>query len=146
MNKIKLVIVILIVQAVTLKSQNSNFMWFDKPAQYFEETIVLGNGKMGASVFGGTEKETIYLNDATLWSGEPVNANMNPDAYKHLPEIREALYNENYKLADKLNQKLQGSFSQSYAPLGTAYIHFNHNNISNYRRELDLSKAISKIT
>lgn len=146
MNKIKLVIVILVVQAVTLKSQNSNLMWFDKPAQYFEETIVLGNGKMGASVFGGTEKETIYLNDATLWSGEPVNANMNPKAYKHLPEIREALYNENYKLADKLNQKLQGSFSQSYAPLGTAYIHFNHNNISNYRRELDLSKAISKIT
>ena len=61
---------------------------------------------MGATVFGGVESDKIYLNDITLWSGEPVNANMNPEAYKNVPAIRAALKNEDYKLADELNKKL----------------------------------------
>ena len=71
----------------------------------------MGNGKMGASFFGGVKSEKIYLNDATLQSGEPVDANMNPEAYINLPAIREALKNEDYKLADELNRKLQGKYS-----------------------------------
>ena len=82
-------------------AQSDNTLWYNQPAQYFEESLVLGNGKLGASVFGGVNSDMIYLNDATLWSGEPVNANMNPEAYKNLPLIREALKNENYKLADR---------------------------------------------
>jgi len=78
---------------------------------------VLGNGTMGASVFGGVNSDKIFLNDATLWSGGPVDANMNPDANKTLPALREALKNDNYKLADELNKKLQGAYSQSFAPL-----------------------------
>ena len=62
-------------------------LWYKQPAHYFEETLVLGNGKMGASVFGGIESDKIFLNDATLWSGEPVDPNMNPEAYKNLPAI-----------------------------------------------------------
>jgi alpha-L-fucosidase 2 len=89
-------------------AQNSDEIWFDKPANYFEETLVLGNGKMGTSIFGGVQNEKIYLNDITLWSGEPMNHNNNPEAYKNLPEIRAALKAENYKLADSLNKKLQG--------------------------------------
>ncbi|WP_064196228.1 MULTISPECIES: glycosyl hydrolase family 95 catalytic domain-containing protein [Emticicia] len=128
-------------------AQSTNTLWYKQPAQYFEETLVLGNGKLGATVFGGVESDKIYLNDATLWSGEPVNANMNPEAYKHLPAIREALRNENYKLADQLNKKLQGKFSESYAPLGTMYLtNDKATNYTNYYRELDISKAISKVT
>jgi alpha-L-fucosidase 2 len=128
-------------------AQSTNTLWYKQPAQYFEETLVLGNGKLGATVFGGVNSDKIYLNDATLWTGEPVNANMNPEAYKNLPAIREALKNENYKLADQLNKKLQGSFSESYAPLGTMYInHANADNYSNYYRELNISEAISKVT
>ncbi|MCE2825085.1 MAG: glycoside hydrolase family 95 protein [Sediminibacterium sp.] len=63
-------------------------LWYDSPAKYFEEALVLGNGQHGATVFGGISQEKIFLNDATLWSGEPVNANMNPNAYKNLPAVR----------------------------------------------------------
>ena len=66
-------------------------LWYDKPAQYFEEALVLGNGTQGATVFGGTESDKIFLNDITLWSGEPMNPRMNPEAYKNLPAVREAL-------------------------------------------------------
>ena len=130
-----------------ISAQSTNTLWYKQPAQYFEETLVLGNGKLGATVFGGVNSDKIYLNDATLWSGEPVNANMNPEAYKNLPAIREALKNENYKLADQLNKKLQGTFSESFAPLGTMYInHAKADTYTNYYRELNISEAVSKVT
>jgi alpha-L-fucosidase 2 len=122
-------------------------LWYDEPAEFFEESLVLGNGKMGASVFGGVESDKIFLNDITLWSGEPVDPNMNPDAHTHVPAIREALSNENYQLADELQRKLQGKFSESYAPLGTMYINFDQpDSVHNYHRELNISEATSKVT
>ena len=66
-----------------LLAQSDHVLWYNQPATYFEESLVLGNGKMGATVFGGVQSDKIYLNDATLWTGEPVNANMCPDAYKN---------------------------------------------------------------
>ncbi len=141
-----LLLCILFIEGNNIIAQSPNLLWYNKPADYFEETLVLGNGKTGASVFGGINSDKIYLNDATLWSGEPVNPNMNPDAYKNLPAIREALKNEDYKLADKLNKSLQGKFSESYAPLGTMFLEFNHSGTpQNYYRELDISKAVSKL-
>jgi alpha-L-fucosidase 2 len=127
-------------------AQSDNTLWYEQPAQYFEESLVLGNGKMGASVFGGVQSDKIYLNDATLWSGEPVNAYINPEAYKNLPAIREALAHDNYKLADSLNRALQGKYSESYAPLGTLFIDMHHNGtLQHYYRELNIADAISKI-
>lgn len=129
-----------------IKAQSDHVLWYSKPAQYFEESLVLGNGKMGASVFGGVSSDQIYLNDATLWAGEPVNANMLPEGYKNLPTIREALKNEDYKLADQLNRKLQGTYSNSYAPLGTLFLNFKNNGTpTKYYRELDIENAISKV-
>jgi len=133
--------------AQSLRAQTADKLWYNKPAQYFEETLVLGNGQQGATVFGGTTTETIYLNDITLWSGEPVIANQNPEAYKNLPAIREALKNENYPLADSLNKKLQGKYSETYSPLGTLKINFKDTGeIKNYYRELDLNNAVSTVT
>nr|WP_299419157.1 glycoside hydrolase N-terminal domain-containing protein [uncultured Emticicia sp.] len=152
MPKILLKILLLLIFSCETFAQSSNTLWYKQPAQYFEESLVLGNGKLGATIFGGVESDKIYLNDATLWSGEPVNVLMNPaggelNAYKNIPAIREALKNEDYKLADKLQHKLQGKFSESYAPLGTMFIiHANSANHTNYYRELDISKAISKVT
>jgi len=121
-------------------------LWYDAPAQYFEESLVLGNGQQGATVFGGISTDKIYLNDLTLWSGEPVNANMNPQAYKNLPAVRKALADKNYKKAGELIKKLQGKFSESYAPLGTLYLDFNDDPyINDYYRELDLNQAIAKV-
>ena len=128
-------------------AQSDHILWYKQAADYFEESLVLGNGKMGATIFGGVDSDKIYLNDITLWSGEPVNANMNPEAYKNLPAIREALKNENYKLAEELNKKIQGKNSESYSPLGTMEINNHHTGkATNYYRELDISKAISKVS
>jgi len=140
-------IAVLVVAAINfLNAASPDQLFFNKPAQFFEEAFVMGNGRIGATVFGSPQAEKIYLNDATLWTGEPVVADMQPDAWKNIVAIREALRNENYALAEQLNRKVQGSFSQSYAPLGTLLIDFDHRgNYSGYRRELDLRNAISKV-
>jgi alpha-L-fucosidase 2 len=127
-------------------SQSPDKLWYNQPALYFEESLVLGNGKAGASVFGGVESDKIYLNDATLWSGEPVNPNMNPEAYKNIPAIREALKNEDYQLADQLQKKIQGKFSESYVPLGTMFLNFKTaGKPQNYYRELNIADAVSTV-
>lgn len=130
-----------------LAAQSDKLLWYKQPAQHFEESLVLGNGRVGATVFGGVESDKIYLNDATLWSGEPVPPNQNPEAYKNIPAIREALQNENYQLADQLQRKVQGKFSESYAPLGTLFIDWQHKGkAQNYHRQLDIQTALAATT
>lgn len=137
---------LLLVVYAPVIAQKQNKLWFNKPATHFEEALVLGNGKTGATVFGGVSADQIYLNDATLWSGEPVEAVKNPKAYLDIPEIRAALNNEDYALADKLNKKLQGKFSESFVPLGTMTIAFQQQgDYQNYRRELDISSAVATV-
>lgn len=147
MKQSVLVLLSIFVSFHLVRGQSAHTLWYNQPAQYFEETLVLGNGKTGASVFGGVGTDKIFLNDATLWSGEPVDANMNPEAYKNLPAIRDALRREDYKTADELNKKLQGKFSESYAPLGTLWMEHRHSGTpTRYRRELDLRHAVSTVT
>ena len=72
-------------------------MWYDKPAEVFIETLVMGNGQQGAIIYGGVERERIDLNDMTLWSGEPVDVNVDTLAAKEgLSAVREALAKEDY--------------------------------------------------
>ena len=121
-------------------------LWYENPANHFEEALLLGNGMQGATVFGGISIDKIYLNDLTLWSGEPVNANMNPQAYKYLPDVRKALKENNYKKADQIIKKLQGKYSASYAPLGTLLLEMNDDPyITDYSRELNIDEAIAKV-
>ena len=120
---------------------------YDQPAEYFEEALPLGNGRIGATVYGGTGSEQIVLNEETLWTGGPVDPYMNREAYKHLPAVREALFNEDYRLADSLVRNLQGKFSESYAPPGDLYIDFLHDDsITDYYRELDLRTGIAAVS
>jgi alpha-L-fucosidase 2 len=142
-----LILFIAVFSCVPAFAQSNTTLWYNKPAEYFEESLALGNGKNGASVFGGVKSDQIYLNDITLWSGEPVNPYMNPDAYKYISQIREALKQENYPLAEKLNKNIQGKFSESYAPLGTMYIDFQHKgNVRNYHRQLDIGEAVASVS
>ena len=128
------------------KADSKYVLWYQQPAEHFEESLVMGNGKVGATIFGGVNSDKIYLNDATLWAGEPVDPNMNPDAYQFIPSIREALENEDYRKADRLNQKIQGKFSESFAPLGTMFIDFEHQEDQvNYKRKLDIERAVSTV-
>tara|TARA_B100001093_G_scaffold519149_1_gene606807 strand:+ start:42573 stop:45035 length:2463 start_codon:yes stop_codon:yes gene_type:complete len=123
-------------------------LWYEQPASYFEESLVIGNGRMGASIFGGVEIDSMFLNESTLWSGEPINPDMNSNAYEYLPKVRKALQDENYQEADRLIKNIQGSFSQSYAPLGTLYFEYDHplEEVKKYKRSLDISNAISKVS
>ncbi|WP_373549434.1 glycoside hydrolase N-terminal domain-containing protein [Haliscomenobacter sp.] len=137
-----------LVPGLTWAQTPDRTMYYSQAANHFEEALVLGNGRMGATIHGGVQSDKIFLNEATLWAGSPVDPYMNAEAYKQLPAIREALRKENYRAADSLNRRhLQGKYSESYAPLGTLYIDMAHPaEAVNYRRQLDLSTAISSTT
>lgn len=127
-------------------AQSENVLWYNRPAEYFEEAFLLGNGKTGATVFGGIRSDRIFLNDATLWSGGPVDPEGNPDISYLIPQVREALANEDYRTAEQINTNIQGKFSESYSPLGTLYIeHEQEGTATGYYRELDISKAIATV-
>ena len=116
---------------------------YDQPATYFEESLPIGNGKIGALVYGGTDDNIIYLNDITLWTGKPVDRNLDADAHQWIPAIREALFKEDYQLADSLQLHVQGPNSQHFQPLGTLHIKdLGLGEITNYHRSLNLDSAI----
>ena len=122
---------------------------YDKPATYFEEALVIGNGTMGGIVYGGTQTDCISLNDITLWTGEPCNMNIySPEAHKTIPAIREALRQGDYQKADQLQREVQGHFSQNYQPLGQLTIEYLDTTeaVTGYRRWLDISNATAQTT
>ena len=117
---------------------------YDRPADYFEEALVIGNGTMGGIVYGGTQTDRISLNDITLWTGEPCNMKIySPDAHKTIPAIREALRQGDYKKADQLQREVQGHFSQNYQPLGQLAIEYLDTMaaVTDYKRWLDIGDA-----
>lgn len=120
---------------------------FDRPADYFEESFVIGNGSQGAIVYGNPSRERISLNDITFWTGQPDTAVYSPGAYKALPEIRQALDNGDYLKAEELQRKIQGHYTQNYQPIGNLFISFkDEGEISSYSRHLDLNNAIATVS
>ena len=139
----------IVVGATAVLSANANDLTlkFDRPAEFFEETFVIGNGTQGGIVYGDPYRERISLNDITLWSGEPDTAAYNPGAYKYLPEIREALEKGDYSKAEALQSKMQGHNSQYYQPVGSLFIDFKDKTpVSNYNRMLDLNTAVANVS
>ncbi|MFC4210253.1 glycoside hydrolase N-terminal domain-containing protein [Pedobacter lithocola] len=120
-------------------------LWYAKPAVQWTEALPIGNGRLGAMVFGGVDEELLQLNEATLWSGGPVKENVNPNAFSYLAQVREALFKEDYELARKLTQKMQGVYSESFLPLGDLKIkqNFGNNQAVSYKRDLDIQRAVA---
>jgi len=120
---------------------------YDRPADYFEEALPIGNGRIGAMVYGGPQEEKLTLNDITLWTGLPDkgmgHVDMAGKSYEGAVErVREALWREDYRSAEYFQLGLQGHYSETYQPLGTLYIRYLDNDpVSDYRRELDLNTA-----
>ena len=134
------------VTTVSAQQQAEMKMWSDRPADFFEEAYPIGNGKMGAMIYGAPNDDVLYFNDITLWTGSPVDREEGGDAYKWIPEIRKALFNEDYRLADSLQRHVQGHNSQFYQPLATMHIiDLGEGTASNYRRELSLDSALVKV-
>ena len=139
-------------------SDESLTLKYDRPAEYFEEALPIGNGRLGAMVYGGTSADRISLNDATLWTGEPDKGEDHPDyslisevtpwgeSAEWLDDVRAALDNEDYAEADRLQRHLQGHFSENYQPLGNLEIIYPEGEITDYRRTLDISRAVVEVS
>ena len=143
----KTLLMAMLVTTLTTSSQEQAPMvlQYDRPADFFEESLPIGNGKLGALVYGGTDDNIIYLNDITLWTGKPVDRNLDADAHQWIPKIREVLFNEDYQLADSLQHYVQGPNSQYFQPLGTLHIKdLGLGTVSDYHRSLSLDSAIIK--
>ena len=122
-------------------------LWYKQPAAAWTEALPIGNGRLGAMVFGGVQEDLIQLNESSLWSGGPVTPNVNPEAASYLPQVREALLKEeDYEKANTLEKKMQGLFTESYLPLGDLRIRQElaaGSSPVNYYRELDIHDAIT---
>ena len=120
---------------------------YDRPAEFFEEALVVGNGRLGATVYGGTSEDRLELNDITFWTGEPRRQVFNPDAHKALAGVREALFLEDYKTAEERMLKMQGNRSEQYQPLGELVLDYGDDSpVTAYSRWLDLSDATAHNT
>ncbi|MCJ8165740.1 glycoside hydrolase N-terminal domain-containing protein [Pontibacter sp. E15-1] len=137
----------LAIPGLAQQASNNLKLWYDQPAPNWNEALPIGNGRLGAMVFGVPEKENIQLNEGTLWSGGP-HRNDNPDTKAILPEIRQLLFDGKYEEAHNLaNAKIISNTSHGmpFETAGNLYLTFDgHDNYSNYYRELDISKAIQK--
>ena len=119
-------------------------LWYAEPAEHFINALPLGNGRLGIVTYGRPAEETINLNEESLWTGGPVNGNPNPEAASYLEPVRKALNEKNYELADQLSRKMQGYFSQSYAPVGDLIIKQKYaGEVKNYYRDLNIENAIA---
>jgi hypothetical protein len=138
-------ITIVLSSGLTAGAQKNLKLWYDKPATQWVEALPVGNGKIGAMVFGRVNEELIQLNEGSLWSGGPMKKNVNPDAYQYLQPLREALFAEDYKKASDLCRKMQGYFSESFLPMGDMVIqqNFGEANPENYYRDLNLNNAVA---
>jgi alpha-L-fucosidase 2 len=125
-------------------------LWFNKPASDWNEALPVGNGRLGAMIFGNVNHERLQLNESSVWSGAPVDF-VNPKAKTSLPKIRKLLFEGHYAEAQDLAQRdMMGDkkVESSYQTLGDLWLDLNHGNhsINNYKRELDLEIAIAKVS
>jgi alpha-L-fucosidase 2 len=116
------------------------------PAQQWVEALPVGNGRLGAMVFGGVERERLQLNEDTLWTGGPRDWN-NPNAPKALAEVRPARRRGEVRRTPTVQPTAcKGPYTQSYAPLGDLVLTFEHGDAwRGYRRQLDLQSAIAAV-
>lgn len=130
---------------LTVIGQSPLTLWYNKPAATWTEALPIGNGRLGAMVFGNPGEELIQLNEATLWSGGPVNKNVNPASPQYLQPLREALFKSDYKTAVAMAKKMQGLFSESYMPLGDLLLKqsFGDNTPTAYYRDLNIEDGIA---
>ncbi len=124
-------------------------LWYQEPAEEWVEALPIGNGRLGAMVFGNLETERIQLNEESVWTGAPVNR-INPEALDNLNKVRQLLFEGKYAEGDRLAQeKIMGpdGIPHSYQTLGDLYIDFEGlEDVSNYRRSLDLRTATAQTT
>src|SRR5689334_20384315 len=131
-------------------NSSSHILWYQQPATDWFASSPLGNGRLGACVFGGIATERLNLNEETLWSGGPRDTT-NPDALEALPKIRQLINDGKPDEAEKLaDETFMGRPNRlkPYQTLGDLFIDLDgHNdNIQDYRRELNLDTGVARVT
>ena len=125
-------------------------LWYDEPAEHWVEALPVGNGRLGAMVFGGTSSERIQLNEETVWAGQP-NSNANPSIEPGaLKEIRELIFEGKYRAAqDMVDRKIffPTNHGMSYQTVGDLLLDFpGHDEATTYCRGLDIANALSSVS
>lgn len=131
------------------KIESEHILWYHKPAAQWVEALPIGNGRLGAMVFGKVSEERIQLNEDSIWYGGPKDSG-NPDAKKYVPEIRRLLFTGQPEKASHLARMAMTStpkYLNPYLPLGDLKLFFCEKNgeVKNYRRQLDIQTGIVKI-
>ena len=123
---------------------NDQRLWYDAPATCWLEALPLGNSRLGAMVFGGTDVEEIQLNEETFWSGGP-HHNNSATALQYLTEVRSLIFDGKEKAAeDLLNREfVKGPHGMRFLTLGSLSMQFGHTGVKDYMRDLDLQTAVS---
>lgn len=123
-------------------------LWYKQPANEWEEALPLGNGHMGAMIYGKVSNELIQLNEENMWYGGEVDRN-NPDALASLPKIRELIFEGKISDAEKLMGYTLSGCPESmhpYQTFGTLHLNFTHpgttEEVTDYVRQLDIETAI----
>lgn len=119
-------------------------LWYDSPAQVWTEALPLGNGRLGAMVYGNPGAEQIQLNEETIWAGQP-NNNANPEAREWISKIRQLVFDGKYREAQDMataHVKSKTNQGMPYQPFGDLRLNFpGHIRYENYQRELSLDSA-----
>ncbi len=127
---------------------NSLKLWFAQPAEKWTDALPIGNGRMGAMIFGRVPDERVQFNEDTLWTGRPHDY-VRAGAREQLPKIRQLLFAGKVKEAEQLAREkfLSDPVRQkAYQPFGELHFHFlGQTNVTDYRRELDLNSAIARV-
>lgn len=127
------------------KEKGQMDLYYDHPASIWEETLPIGNGKLGGMIWGGVQEELIGLNEESLWSGYEREKN-NPHAFDSLSEVRELVFQGKcYEAECLIRETMLGEYNESYMPLGNlhlAYHNLSSENVQHYERRLHLTEAI----
>ncbi|MCW0481619.1 glycoside hydrolase family 95 protein [Gaoshiqia sediminis] len=127
------------------KETNDLKLWYQQPAEQWMEALPIGNGSFGAMVYGRTDTELIKLNHDEFWAGHPHDFS-NPDVAGIAEQVAILVHERKYTEANTLVRKLQGPYTQPYQPLADLELTLHHRNHTNYRRELNLSDAITTVS
>lgn len=151
MKKIKISVLsaLVIIIPSICKSQEGNELklWYEHAAAVWEEALPIGNGRLGAMIFGGPAVDRIQFNEETLWTGKPHDYS-NEGAHEYLAQIRELLWQGKQKEAEKLAMEKFMSVplrQEKYQPFSDIFLSFPaHETVTKYRRELDISNAVCR--
>lgn len=148
MKKTMLYIVFQLFVFFVFSQNNANLkLWYQQPASSWNEALPVGNGRLGAMIFGAPEKERIQLNEETVWSGGP-NNNTNPAIKQVLKQITKLFFEEKYVEAEKLalEKVISPNSGMKYQTVGNLWIDFpGHEKVNEYKRDLNIENAIASI-